>query len=257
VSDALLQDRTAVITGAGSGLGRATALLLAEHGATVVVADIDADAALRTGEEIALKGGRASSVGVDVSDSGSVAAMVQHAIETHGRLDCAVNNAALPPDDAPLDELDEARFDAIIAVNLRGVAVCLKHEMRAMRAAGGGGAIVNIGSTRSFRATATLPAYTASKFAVIGLTESAALSGGPDDIRVNAVCPGVMETPMVAKRRAASAESLDDYIDRVGGVLHRIGKPEEIAQAVLWLCSDQSSYVTGHTLVVDGGYLAR
>lgn len=247
----------ALVTGAGSGLGRATALRLADRGATVAVADRETATGLETVDLLTRSGARASFVEVDVSDSGSVAAMVSEVVDTHGGLDWAVNNAALTPDSGELDDLDEDRFDAIIAVNLRGVALCLKHEIRALRTQGGRGAIVNIGSTRSFRATAHMPAYTASKYAVIGLTESAALACGADDIRVNAVCPGVMETPMVARRRAESSETLDRYIDRVGGVLRRIAQPDEIAQAVAWLCSDDSSYVTGHTLVADGGYKVR
>lgn len=248
---------TGVVTGAGSGLGREIALLAASAGHHVVVADRDVAGAYETARLIGEAGGSARAAAVDVTSEESVAALFAAADVRGERLGWAVNNAGIHPDDDPLADLDLAAFDRIMAVNARGVALCLKYEMRAMQSAGTAGRIVNIGSTRSFRAISGSAAYVASKFAVIGLTETAALEGGPHGIRVNCVCPGVMSTPMVQARREGSAESEADYVDRVGGVLGRIGSPNEVAQAVAWLLSDASSYVTGHTLVADGGYRIR
>jgi NAD(P)-dependent dehydrogenase (short-subunit alcohol dehydrogenase family) len=252
-----LEDRTGVVTGGGSGLGREIALLAARAGGAVVVADRDEAGAAETVALIERAGGRGRAASVDVMSEESVAALFAGIAEAGETLAWAVNNAGIHPDDNDLADLDLASFDRIMAVNARGVALCLKYEMAALRDAGHGGRIVNIGSTRSFRAIAGSAAYVASKFAVIGLTETAALEGGPLDVRVNCVCPGVMSTPMVKARREGSAESEASYVDRVGGVLGRIGDPAEVAEAVLWLLSDASSYVTGHTLVADGGYRIR
>ena len=256
----MMTGKRVLVTGAGSGLGQETALLLAASGADVLAADRDLAGVEETVQLAAASQetmGQVRSHRVDVSDSAEVARMVAAAFEQLGGLDCAVNNAAVAPDDRPVSEIDEAHFEMITSVNFLGVAWCLKHEMASLRHVGRGGNIVNIGSTRSFRAAAITPAYAATKTGIIGLTESAALAGGPEEIRVNAVCPGVMATPMVAKRFAESGETETEYIDRVGGVLQRMAKPMEVAQAVVWLCSDLSSYVTGHSLVADGGYLAR
>ncbi|WP_240658517.1 SDR family NAD(P)-dependent oxidoreductase [Microbacterium sp. CPCC 204701] len=248
---------TGVVTGAGSGLGREIALLAASAGRHVFVADRDLAGAEGTVRLIESTGGSAQAVIVDVTSEDSVAALFAD-VDRRGRgLAWAVNNAGIHPDDDRLADLDLAAFDRIMAVNARGVALCLKYEMRAMQSAGTAGRIVNIGSTRSFRAISGSAAYVASKFAVIGLTETAALEGGPYGIRVNCVCPGVMSTPMVRARREGSVESEAAYVDRVGGVLGRIGSPDEVAEAVEWLISDASSYVTGHTLVADGGYRIR
>lgn len=247
---------TGVVTGAGSGLGREIALLAASAGRHVFVADRDLAGAEETVRLIESAGGSAEAAIVDVTSEDSVASLFAH-VHQRGGLAWAVNNAGIHPDDDRLADLDLAGFDRIMAVNARGVALCLKYEMRAMQAAATAGRIVNIGSTRSFRAISGSAAYVASKFAVIGLTETAALEGGPYGIRVNCVCPGVMSTPMVRARREGSVESEADYVDRVGGVLGRIGSPREVAEAVEWLISDASSYVTGHTLVADGGYRIR
>lgn len=248
---------TGVVTGAGSGLGREIALLAASGGSRIVVADRDEKGAAETVRLIEESGGSARAASLDVTQEDSVAALFEDLRDRGEELTWAVNNAGIHPDDSRLAELDLAAFDRIMSVNARGVALCLKYEMAALQAAGTQGRIVNIGSTRSFRAIAGSAAYVASKFAVIGLTETAALEGGPHGIRVNCVCPGVMSTPMVRARRRGSPESEADYIDRVGGVLGRIGSPTEVAEAVAWLLSESSSYVTGHTLVADGGYRIR
>lgn len=246
-----------VVTGGGSGLGREIAMAAAERGAAVVIADRDLDGARGTAAAIETAGGRAWASQIDVTAADSVAELFDQITARGEPLRWAVNNAGIHPDDNTLADLDLTSFDRIMAVNARGVAVCLSHEMRMMRDAAQGGRIVNIGSTRSFRAMAGSAAYVASKFAVVGLTETAALEGGPHDIRVNCVCPGVMSTPMVKARREGSVESEAEYVDRVGGVLGRIGDPREVAEAAVWLLSEAASYVTGHTLVADGGYRIR
>lgn len=250
-----LEGTTGVVTGGGSGLGREISLLVAEHGGVVVVADRDLAGAEETAAMINAAGGRARAAELDVTSEESVGALFNGIAASGEKLTWAVNNAGIHPDDNNLPDLDMAAFDRIISVNARGVALCLKYEMGALQQSGG--RIVNIGSTRSFRAMPGSAAYVASKFAVVGLTETAALEGGPVGIRVNCVTPGVMSTPMVKARRDASTESEADYVNRVGGVMSRIGSPREVGEAVLWLLSDASSYVTGHTLVADGGYRIR
>jgi glucose 1-dehydrogenase len=252
-----LTGTTGLITGAGSGLGREIALIAGAAGAHVVVADRDRAGADETVRLIADAGGSGRAVDVDVTSEDSVRELFADVASAEGALTWAVNNAGIHPDDNDIADLDIAAFDRIMSVNIRGVVLCLKHEMRLMRDLGTAGRIVNIGSTRSFRAIAGSAAYVASKFAVIGVTETAALEGGPLGIRVNAVCPGVMSTPMVRARREGSAEPEAAYVDRVGGVLGRIGSPAEVAEAAVWLVADESSYVTGHTLVADGGYRVR
>lgn len=251
-----MENSLGVITGAAKGLGRETALLCAAEGARVIVADRDVPGAEETVALIEAAGGSARAMAVDVLSEESVEGLFR-AVAQEGPLRWAVNNAGILPDYRELVDLDMAGFDRIMGINARGVALCLKYEMGAMRDHGGGGRIVNIGSTRSFRAGVASAGYVASKFAVIGLTETAALEGGPMRVRVNAVCPGLMETPMVAERLVNRPTAMSDYLDRVGGVEGRIGRPEEVAEAVLWLLSDESSYVTGHSLVADGGYLIR
>lgn len=252
-----LTGTTGLITGAGSGLGREIALIAGAAGAHVIVADRDPLGADETVRLITDAGGSGRAANVDVTSEDSVRELFAGVAATEGALTWAVNNAGIHPDDSDLADLDIAAFDRIMSVNIRGVVLCLKYGMRLMRDQGTAGRIVNIGSTRSFRAMAGSAAYVASKFAVVGVTETAALEGGPLGIRVNAVCPGVMSTPMVKARREGSAESEADYVDRVGGVLQRIGSPAEVAEAVVWLIADKSSYVTGHTLVADGGYRVR
>lgn len=252
-----LEGTVGVVTGAGSGLGREIALIAAAAGAHVVVADRDVAGAQETVRQIAAAGGAARATSVDVADQLSVAALFAEIERDEKTLQWAVNNAGIHPDDNAVADLDIEAFDRIMSVNIRGVVLCLKHEMELMRRQQTAGRIVNIGSTRSFRAMPGAAAYVASKFAVIGVTETAALEGGAHDIRVNAVCPGVMSTPMVKARRDGSLESEADYVNRVGGVLGRVGSPAEVAAAVAWLIDESSSYVTGHTLVADGGYRIR
>ena len=249
-----LAGRTALVTGAGTGMGAATALLFAEHGANVVVADLDEAAGSSTVEAITSRGGAAHFVRADVSSEPDVAAMVTSTVQRFGRLDVAINNAAVPPDTAPLAELDLEVFDRVIGVDLRGVAVCLKHEIRQFLSQGTPAAIVNIGSISSVRVRANNAAYVAAKHGVVGLTKLAAVEYGAQGIRVNAVLPGAVDTPMIRKAREASGGPADEYAFSLFG---RLGTPREIAEATLWLASDKASYVTGHCLAVDAGYLAR
>lgn len=249
-----MDGRVAIVTGGGSGMGAATARLLASSGARVLIADLDVDRGQATVDEISAGGGIASFTRVDVSNEDDVANMVAVATDQWGRLDCAVNNAAMPPDSAPIVDLDIATFDRIVAVNLRAVALCLKHELRQM-VSQESGSIVNLGSVSSVKARAHNPAYVATKHGVVGLTKTAALEHGRDQIRVNAVLPGGIDTPMIRAARAASGVTPPDEFGL--SLFGRLGTPDEIAEACLWLCSDRSSYVTGHSLAVDAGYLAR
>jgi NAD(P)-dependent dehydrogenase (short-subunit alcohol dehydrogenase family) len=249
-----LTDRVAIVTGGGSGMGAATSQLLARNGARVLVADLHEELGAAVVDEIVAQGGEADFVRVDVSDEDDVTRMVGTAVEKWGRLDFAVNNAALPPDNASIIDLDIATFDRIVAVNLRAVALCLKYELRQM-VSQKSGSIVNLGSVSSVKARANNAAYVATKHGVIGLTKTAALEYGVDQVRINAVLPGGIDTPMIRASRAASGTTPPDEFGL--SLFGRLGTPEEIAEACMWLCSDRSSYVTGHALAVDAGFLAR
>lgn len=250
-----LQGRVAIVTGAAGGMGSAVCGALAAAGAAVVGSDLNEAVGLQVAQSIRETGGTVDFVPADVSSPGDVAALVDTAIDIHGRLDCAVNAAAIEFEDSPLAETPDDDFDRMIAVNLRSVFLCMKHEIKAMLAAGNGGSIVNIASTNAFRPQVNQPAYTASKHGVVGLTKSAALDYTRHGIRVNAIAPGAIDTPML--HEAMARWDLDpDRVRRRMGLFGRFGEPAEIAQAALWLCSDASSFTTGHTLAVDGGFLA-
>ncbi|MCW2615339.1 MAG: putative oxidoreductase [Frankiales bacterium] len=248
--------KSAVVTGAASGMGRAIALALAAEGASVVVADISADGGAETVAMIDAQDGRARFLRTDVSSSDDVQALVDLAVSAHGGLDLGVNAAAIENETSPIADCEEAVFDRMIAVNLRSVFLCMKYEARAMRSQGRGGSIVNIASTNSFRPQPNQAAYTASKHGVLGLTRAGAVDHAADAIRVNAVCPGAIETPMLLGAIEARGRDKDEVARRLS-LFGRFGTTQEIAQAVLWLCSDESSFTTGHALAVDGGYLAR
>jgi NAD(P)-dependent dehydrogenase (short-subunit alcohol dehydrogenase family) len=250
----LLSNRVALVTGAATGMGEATARCLAEEGARVVVADVDVEGGEATVARVREMGGEAVFVRADVAEEDDVVAMVETCLSAFGALDCAVNNAALRPDHRPLIEADLDEFDRIIAVNLRGVLACMKHEARCMRERGGG-AIVNIGSTSSFRPQAGSAGYVAAKHGVIGLTRTASAELAGQGVRVNAVCPGATRTPMLEQAMARRGVTEDEHAARFSQ-LRRFADPREVAEASLWLCSDRSSFVTGHALAVDGGYLA-
>jgi NAD(P)-dependent dehydrogenase (short-subunit alcohol dehydrogenase family) len=243
-----MSGRVAVVTGGGSGLGRACAHAFARQGASVLVADIDADG----GEEtVARIDGPAGFLRVDVTQPDQVEGMVANAVATFGRLDFAVNNAGMTGASAPTADYTLDDWNRAIALNLTGVFLCLKYEIPAMIASDDGGAIVNMSSGAGLVGFAGLPAYVASKHGVIGLTRAAALEYVQAGVRVNAVCPGSTRTPMLEGFMAGN-EQIEKAMT-AGVPLGRLGRPEEIAEAVVWLCSDAASFVVGHAMAVDGG----
>lgn len=256
MSDTALTDKVAIVTGAGMGMGEATAILFARNGAKVMVSDVNEAAGRDTVDQIERLGGVASFVAADVSDEAAVEELIARTVALYGRLDCAVNNAGITPDVAPIADADLDVFDRIIAVNLRSVLICLKHEIRQLIRQGSGGAIVNIGSVSSVRPQPRNSAYVAAKHGVIGLTKTASLEYAPQGIRVNAVLPGAIDTPMIRTALEDHDVSAADMANALS-LFGRFGRPGEIAEASLWLCSDAASFVTGHSLAVDGGYLAR
>lgn len=251
----LLDGKSTLITGGGGGIGRATALVFAREGARIAVADASAEAAQQTVALVNAAGGQAMSLGGDVTDSAQVQAMVAAVVSAYGRIDCAFNNAGIAGFQVgaagqKTHEWSDEAFDRMIGVNLKGVWLCMKHQIPHMIAQGGG-KIVNTGSIAGLIGLPTSSAYVAAKHGVLGLTKTAALEYAADNIRVNAVCPGYIETKMT-----------EDSMRRRGGQLmamvpfRRMGKPEEIAEMVLFLCSDRSSYISGACYNVDGGYMA-
>jgi NAD(P)-dependent dehydrogenase (short-subunit alcohol dehydrogenase family) len=247
--------KSVIVTGGSGGMGMTTAQAFAEAGAKVVVGDIS-DAGGIVADDICKAGGTAVFQRVDVADAASTEALVQRALDEFGALDCAVNMAAIEGETERLADLDVFTFDRIIAINLRSIFLSMKYEIRAMLRSGHGGAIVNIGSTNSFRPQPHQSAYTASKHGVIGLTRSAAIDYAGDGIRINAICPGAIDTPMLRNAMALRGREVADVVSRLS-LIGRLGRADEIAKAALWLCSDDSSFTVGHALAVDGGYLAR
>jgi NAD(P)-dependent dehydrogenase (short-subunit alcohol dehydrogenase family) len=241
--------KVAIVTGAGSGIGRATALAFGAAGARLVVADIDGDAAAETTALIVAAGGAAVALATDVASAEAIAAMVQCAVARYGGLDYAVNNAGISGGRPGIDDFDEGIYDRVMAINAKGVLLGMKYEIPAMLAQGGG-AIVNMASVAGLTGIGAF-AYTASKHAVIGMTKVASTRYAGQGIRINAICPGSIDTPMLA-RAAANNVAAATATQPIG----RSGAPEEIAAAALWLCSGQASFVVGHSLVVDGGMLA-
>jgi glucose 1-dehydrogenase len=237
-------------------MGRGIATLFAAEGANVVVADLNEEGAKQTVSSITDNGGSAVAVAADVSDPNSVEAAVGTAMSAFGGLHAAVNAAAIEFETGPLHELAIADFDRMIAVNVRGIFLSMKFEIESMLSTGQGGAIVNIASTNAFRPQPNQPAYTASKHAVLGITKAAAIDYGQLGIRINAICPGGIETPMLFGAIERRGRDPKEVVGRLS-VVGRFGRVDEIAQAALWLCSDESSFTVGHALAVDGGYLAR
>src|SRR6266568_3019327 len=249
-----LAGKVALVTGAGSGIGRASALTFAREGAKVVVADVVVEGGEETVGMIKRAGGEALFVKADVSQAAEVEALINKTLATYGRLDCAHNNAGIEGAVATTAECTEENWDRIIIINLKGVWLCMKYEIPQMLKQGGG-AIVNTASAAGLVGYPRGAAYVASKHGVVGLTKTAALEYAKVGIRVNAVCPGYIRTPLLADTLTSQPEMEAQIVARhpVG----RMGKPEEIAEAVVWLCSDAASFVTGHTMTVDGGYVAQ
>lgn len=243
--------RVAIVTGGGSGLGRAAALQFAAAGARVTVADVDESGAAQTVDMVVEAGGEAERSRTDVSRAADVAAMVGETVERWGRLDCAFNNAGITDHHESILDCDEATWQRVLAVNLTGVWLCMKHELPVLLRAGRG-AIVNTASSFGEVAAPNATPYTASKHGVVGITRAVALEVAQQGVRVNAVLPGLTDTPILG----------DQTEERRAGFLAaqpigRMGRAEEVAAAAVWLCSDAASFVTGHPMAVDGGYLAR
>jgi NAD(P)-dependent dehydrogenase (short-subunit alcohol dehydrogenase family) len=252
----ILDGKVALVTGGASGIGRATAVAMAREGARVAVADRAEATAADTVALINTAGGQAIAIGGDVTQEADVAAMVARTVSAFGRIDCAFNNAGVAgrsvgPPGQRLHELSQTSFDTMLAINLTGVFLCLKHEVTQMLAQGGGGAIVNTASIAGLIGLPTSGHYVAAKHGVVGLTKTAAMEYAQDGIRVNCVNPGYIKTPMT---KETMEERFDEIMTKVP--MRRLGIPEEIAEAVVWMCSDKASFMTGASHVVDGGYYA-
>ena len=250
----MVDGKVALVTGAGRGIGEASARLFAAEGATVVVADIDGSTAEAVARSIRETGGQASAVQADVTAEESVAAMIAAVVERHGRIDCAHNNAGISGQMTSFTELSLDDWDRMIAINLTSVFLCLKHELLAMVPAGSG-AIVNTSSGAGVVGFGGLPHYVAAKHGVLGLTKSAAQEYAKAGIRVNAICPGTTRTPMIESFIDGNPD-IERMVTRgIGrGVL---GEPDEVAQAAVWLCSDRASFVSGESMLVDGATICR
>jgi NAD(P)-dependent dehydrogenase (short-subunit alcohol dehydrogenase family) len=248
-----LQGKVAIVTGGTSGIGRDTAVLFAKAGAKTVVAGRREKEGKETVELIRAAGGDGLFVKTDVARAADVEALVQNTVEKFGRLDIAFNNAGVEEAFVPITDESEENWDRTIDINLKGTWLCLRAEIRQMLKQGGGGAIVNMASVAGLIGTAGSAAYAASKHGVLGLTKSAALESAQSGIRINAVCPAVIETPM--GDRLFGEPGIQKFILGLHPI-GRFGKPMEIAEAVLWMCSDRASFMTGNSLVLDGGFMA-
>jgi NAD(P)-dependent dehydrogenase (short-subunit alcohol dehydrogenase family) len=247
----IFENKIAIVTGASFGIGKATAIAFTRRGAKVVVADWLEEPS--TIKEIEAEGGTAVFVKCDVSKSKDVSELVNKAIKAFGRIDFAVNNAGIEGETAPTHECSEENWDKTININLKGVWLCMKHELTYMLKQGKG-AIVNTASVAGLIGFPGLPAYVASKHGIVGLTKTAALENAKTGIRINAVCPGVIRTAMIDRitGKDKTVEKQFENMEPVG----RMGEPEEVAEAIVWLCSDSASFITGHALAVDGGWIA-
>ena len=245
--------KVAFVTGAGSGIGRATAIAFAAEGAEVVLADIDTVGNEETARLVAEHGGRVLSVKCDVTSSSDIQAVIKQTVQEFGRLDVAFNNAGIEQPPAPLVDIDEDNWSRLLDIDLRSAFLCMKYEIPAMLQTGGG-SIVNTSSGAGVVGIRGQAAYVAAKHGLIGLTKSAALDYAAQGVRVNAICPGIIETPMMDRFSGGTPEGRARVIGQepVG----RMGRPEEIASAVLWLSSDLGAFATGHAMVIDGGQTA-
>lgn len=248
-----IDNAVAIVSGASSGIGESAALRFAEEGARVVAADVDVEGGEATVEEIEGMGGEATFVETDVSDWDDVQAMVETAVDSYGGLDFAFNNAGIEGASEPASEQPMDNWETVIDVNLKGVFMAMKAELPAMLESGGG-SIVNTASIAGVVGFPELSPYVASKHGVLGLTKTAALEYSEEGVRVNAICPGVIDTPMV-ERASEDSEAVEGAI--AATPIGRLGEPEEIGDVAVWLCSEDASFVTGEAMVVDGGYTSQ
>jgi NAD(P)-dependent dehydrogenase (short-subunit alcohol dehydrogenase family) len=248
------EGKVALVTGGGSGIGRATSLAFANEGAKVVIDDINVEGGEETLAMVKSAGGEAIFVKANVSKATEVEALVQKAIDTYGRLDCAYNNAGVGEPLKRVHKTSEDNWDRVMATNLKGVYLCMKYEIPHMLKQGKG-AIVNTSSLAGLKGLSGQAAYVASKHGVVGLTKSAAIEYATLGIRINCICPGVINTPLIAPNMKDRPHVQKGYIEMEP--IGRLGRPEEIASAVLWLCSDEASFAIGSIFSVDGGVVAR
>jgi NAD(P)-dependent dehydrogenase (short-subunit alcohol dehydrogenase family) len=253
-SEPAFAGKVALVTGAASGIGRATAVAFGRAGASVVVADTSVDGGHMTAALIVEAGGKALFVKTNVTVPSEVEALVDKAVAHYGRIDCAVNGAAIEEEHLPLAEGEDAQFDRIMGVNVKGVWLCMRAQLRQMLKQEGGGTIVNVADAGGLGAAPNRAIYSASKHAVVGLTKTAAVEYAKNDIRINSLCPGAVKTPMLA--RMLEREPGRDKKLKAAHPMGRIADASEVANAALWLCSSQASFVTGHQLAIDGGLTA-